>query len=225
MKIPKLIVQKSDNYRVSGAYLVSLPDKYHHEKHKFKTDTGEEMEIYLADSSHIKDERLKYPTEVLIEDAIGETCFKVGSKVRVEHFALTDASGNFNPVFVDEDGKEYFKVFNYQVLYEIKENDVIPRTHILICKAILDKAYDTFLELPGNLIFNRRDIAQVEYVWEGCTDYKKGDYIILAKNADYPVVINHTDYLKIDTYGDREVLAVVDNTSWRMSEVYKHHKY
>lgn len=223
MKLPKLLVKVTNNYRTSGIYLVSVPDLYHHEKYKFKGENGEELFLYTADSHLTTDERMKYATEVIVEATYGDTCFNVGDKVRVEHHALTDGNGDYYPFWTDENGKDYYRVMNYDVLYRIEEDFATPRKNILLCKPIREKAYETTLELPDELMFNRRDVVQVAKVWEGCTDYKEGDLLLIAKDADYYVKINGEDYVKVDTSGDFEVFAKVGSTGWRKTQVYKHH--
>lgn len=224
-KLPKLLIKKTGDYRVDGAYLVTVPDINHHEKIVVNGEGGKEFILYKPDAIFSGDMRNKFANQVKVEASFGDTCFIPGDVLRVEHACLVNNSGKYDPFYVGEDGTNYFKVMNYAALFKIENNELVPRDYILLCEPIEDKAYETTLDLSADLIFNRRDLVRVVRVWEGCTDYKEGDLILIEKNSDYPLQWNKKDYVKVDTFSGQEVLAIVGSTGWRKKEVHRHAKH
>jgi hypothetical protein len=219
-KLPQLKFGKSDNYRTAGGYLIGEVDKDQKSKHKIATDQGEEVVIHLVTDSMI-DERRKHPNVGVICGTGGDTCFEVGETVIVEHNSFRAGVNPFDVLYTDEDGKDYFRVINANVLFAVRDSKLVPRKYILLCKPLKDKVYDTFLHVEEEY---RRDVAVVDTVWEGCTEYKPGDIILLEDNSDYPLEFGGEDYLKVDTWGDFEVRAIVPDTKWRVKKNFTHNR-
>ena len=193
-------------------------DREHRFKHEFEGDNGETYKLFLP-TWLSADHRRAHPNIGTVQYASEGAQFKPGQMLFVRHFTFEDHEGN--PLhFHVEDGVEYYRVHNWEVMAAIDGDKLIPREGILLCSAIREKLYDTFLELPPELDDYRRDIARVEQVWDGCTEYKEGDYVILAKGGDYPFDFNKREYLKVDTYSN-DVIAKVDSTEWRLGDVKK----
>lgn len=218
-KLPKLLITSSQkkDYLYRDAYLCTV-DREHRHKHEFKGEDGKDYLLYLPkDKSN--DHREKHPNIGTVASATPGAQFPVGTTVLCKHFTFEEQD-NTPRIFYEKDGEIYYRAFNFHVMFAIEGNDLVPREGILLCEPIMDKLYDTTLELSGDNVDYRRDIAKVIKVWEGCTDYEVGDYVLLNKGGDYPFDFNGKEYLKVDTYFN-DVIAVVDSKEVRRKEVTK----
>lgn len=164
--------------------------------------------------------RESHPNVGVITHCAGDTQFNVGDSILCHHFTFT-GSDRKPKVFYTEDGVDYYKVTPREVFFKIDGDELIPREGNLLCKAIFDKLLNTTLELDASLQGNRRDTVIVEKVWEGCEEFKEGDYIMLQRGGDYQLTYNGESHLKVDVYF-KDVMAIVDSPDWRINEVLKH---
>lgn len=199
-------------YRDTYICTVDLDQK---SKHNFTGDNGKEFTLFIP-ATQVKNHRLAHPNYATIETATLGSQFKKGDGLVTLHFTFEDEA--FRPkVYYNQDGTDYFKVQNVDVIAGVVNEKLIPREGILFCKPVTGKLLNTQLEMLDKYAGKRRDIAIVDNVWEGCTKYRKGDYLILNKGADYYFDWQGTEYMKVDTYFD-DVLAKVDSEQWRVDE-------
>lgn len=219
MSIPRPLVTSGQKkvWQLRHKYVCTV-DREHRFRHEFIGEDGETHSLYLPKWLSA-DHKEAHPNIGTIVETSGDAQFSVGQQVFVRHFTFENHEGE--PVnFYEKDGTKYYMVHNWEVIAAIDGTQLIPREGILLCSAIREKLYDTFLDLPPELDDYRRDVALVEQVWEGCTDYKPGDYVLLAKGGDYPFEFNKREYLKVDTLNN-DVIAKVDSPKWRKTEVKK----
>lgn len=224
-KLPKLVVQKTGNYRLDGAYLMTILDKEQREKYSFLGDNNKEYTLYTP-TEYENDERKKHPNIGVVVNSTGDTQFLPGDKVIVEHNSFRYNVGDYDVLYTDEEGVEYYRVMNYNIFARINDDSTLtPRKYILLCEPLKDKLVDTFLHIPEEYIDYRRDVVRITDVWEGCTEYKPGDYILLRKNADYPIDFNGKRVVKVDTASGIEVEAIVEDPSWRFKNTHRHERH
>ena len=141
-------------------------------KHSFKGENGEKFELYL-DNKQVKNHRIAHPNLATITAVTKDCQFKVGDGLIVRHFTFED--DGFKPLIYFKDGNvDYYKATNFDVMFGIVDGEIICREGILLCEAVKDKLYQTDLELPVEYSGDRRDIAKVIKVWDGCTEFKVG---------------------------------------------------
>ena len=211
-KLPKVVVpgtmkNKKKNKYDAGAYLVKI-DVYQKERHEFKREDGTTGILYI-DRSSTNDHRERHQNVAEVISYSGEVDFKdPGTKLICNHFSFADHTDELHPIFKDERGDLYFKVFNDKVYFGVVSGEIIPRKGNLLCEPVKEKLYDTFLELPDTLVENRRDLVKIIKTWAGCTEYKEGDYALIIKNADYPFMWEGKEYIKVDTVLSEVLLTV-----------------
>lgn len=224
-KLPKLLIKDTGDLGTNGAYLVTAYNLTEKEEHIFRGDNGEDFKLYIPTKT-IQDQKLANPNTVIVQACFGNTHFKVGAKLMVEQNVLTDSSVKSNieknVFYTTEDGTELYRVLNYDVFFEITEDeDLIPREGVLLCEPVVEVKYSTTsaIVLPDSAKLPRRDIARVVKVWEGCKDYEEGDYILLNRGADWAFRwgADKKSYLKVDTI-DNGVIARVDSDSWSITK-------
>lgn len=208
------------SYNAKGAYYfrdtyfctVDLDQK---KTHKFIGDNGKEFVLFIASES-IQDHKYAHPNTGEIAFATEGAQFPVGTSILTTHFAFQDETFKSKGIFKESD-VEYFKAVNLDIIAGIVDGELVPREGNLLCKPVLGKLVDTTVETTGKYEGKRRDIALVQKIWEGCTDYKVGDYVLLNKGGDY--YFNHAgeEWMKVDTYFD-DVFAIVDSPEWRIDE-------
>src|SRR5690606_33398868 len=156
-KLPTLLLpKKPKDYREAGAYLLTVPDKFHKEKWVFKGDDGKEYLLWTP-ASHSNDERRKHPSIGKVAEGYGDVDFKPGDTVICEHHTFRRVGDEYD-VFYEKDGIEYYRALNWQVFFKVDENqDLVPRKQILLCEPLKEKMVDTFLHIPEEYINYRRD--------------------------------------------------------------------
>lgn len=215
--LPKLLItsQNKKEYPLRDGYLCTV-DREHRHTHEFKGDNGETFTLFLPkDKSN--DHREKHPNIGKVESKTNGAQFEVGDELLCKHFTF-EQEDNTPKVFYEEDGVEYYRVFNRDVMFAIRGEELIPREGILLCEPIKDKLYESTLELAPVDVDYRRDVVKVLKVWDGCEEYKPGDFIMLAKGGDYPFTHKGKEYVKVDHYfGD--VIAIVGDSNHRIKEI------
>ena len=118
----------------------------------------------------------------IIEYASPNSQFKVGDGLLVRHFTFENEDRKPN-ITCNYKNTDLFKVNNIDVMFGVVDGELIPREGVLLCEGIEGKFLDTELELYGDFIGKRRDVARVIKVWDGCEEFKVGDIVFLAKGG------------------------------------------
>lgn len=204
-------------------------DKYYEEGYYLCTVDLTQKDVYQNGSLAIQmlnrsnnNHRVSHPNVATITHCVGKTEFNVGDTILCHHFTFT-GSDRKPKVHITKNGVDYYKVTHRELFFKIDGDRLIPREGNLVCEAIYDKLIDTFLHLSEDLVDNRRDVVKVLTVWDGCEEFKEGDFIMLQKGGDYELSHNGKSFLKVDTYF-KDVMAIVGDPNWRISEVRKHVK-
>lgn len=168
------------------------------------------------------DHRVAHPD---IGTVIQSDKFPKGTKVMTSHFSFTDGEHKSQQFGTDDSGNPLFLVEDLMTYFIIDDNEEhpIPVEGVLLCEAIEGKFVDTFLELDVEHSGKRRDVVKVIAPWEGCTEFKKGDYIYLNIGGDYQFQYNGKDYIRVD-YRRNRVLMRLNSPEWRDVNVRKHVK-
>lgn len=171
------------------------------------------------------DNRQTRPTIGTIVYASEGAPLKVGMKAICRHFTFENSDGSRTNFSEDEELGKLFLVDNYNLCFGIDENDnLINREGVLLCKPIYGKFKDTTVELASDYEGRRRDIAQVVQVWNGCTEFKVGDYVMLKLGGDYEFKHNGETYLRVDAQNN-DVYAISDSLDTYDSAMQKHAKF
>lgn len=218
MKVKSVQLKTTNNYLYKDSYICST-DIEQKRSHNFTGDDGQKYSFYIP-KGVIKNHRLAHPNYGRIVYSPEDAQFPVGTDIIVRHFTFENTSFEKQVLF-EEDGEEYYKVTNFDLLFGIINDELIPREGVLLCEHVEGKLVNTSLQVTADLEGNRRDIAKVIKTWEGCTEYTVGDYVLLAKGGDYEFTFNEKPYLKVDHYLN-DVIAVVDSPEWRVDEIRKH---
>lgn len=206
------------NYWDSAAYLLST-DIDQKKKKILKGENGEDIEILIQTNKNYNF-RISKANRGIIEAVDGDVDFKVGQEVLVTHFTFEDMDGR-KKVAYEKDGKEYYQANNFEIMFGIEGDKLIPRKGVLLCEPVYDKFLETTLHLTEEYEGSRRDLVKVLKPWNNCETYKEGDYLIIEKNADYIFEWNGKEFIKVDDrFGD--VLMKVDCTDWRKKEIHTH---
>jgi len=183
------------------------------------TVDGTEVKLEIA-VDYNNNHRVSHPNVGTIAVASSNSQFKVGQQIICKHFTFENAERVPNVYYTDKN-VDYFKATNFEVMFGIEsDGQLTPREGILLCEAIEGTFKDDtrgFKEYTET----RRDIAKILKVWEGCEDYKEGEYVLLAKGGDYQFDHNNKSYLKVDTYFN-DAIATVDNPEWKINEKRAH---
>lgn len=208
----ELIDTSKQPYYFRDTY-VCTTDQDQKNKHNFIGDNGEELSLFVV-SSEVKNHRLAHPNYGVIAEATPNSQFKVGDGLITNHFTFQDEA--FKPkVFYSKDGIDYYKVINLDIIAGVVNNELVLREGVMFCEPIYGDLIETTLYAGSEYHGKRRDIAKVVQVWEGCTNYKVGDYILLNKGADYYFDWKGKEYMKVDTYFD-DVLGKSANPNMRI---------
>lgn len=219
-RLPTVLIPKLEEGTPQGGYLCTI-DKEQRSKHTFKTEDGGTGTLYIP-TEYIGDNRIKHPNIGTIVKCFGDAQFNVGDQILCNHFTFSDHDRTFKVLYTDEDGIEYYRVLNNQVYFKINEDGTLTnRKGLLLCEGIVDKVYETSLILPDSMIEPRRDVVKVLQVFEGCTEYRVGNYLLINKGADYPFEHEKKEYLKVDVTDDFDVLAIVPDDKIRKTETHR----
>lgn len=167
-----------------------------------------------------RNHRVAHPNVGVITSVGGNSEFSIGEEIIATHFTFEDVRG-INQSFYTEDGVDYFRVENFNVIAGVADGQLTPRKYNLICEATDSKMLETDLHLAGEQDDNRRDVLKITHVWNDCEDYRVGDMVLIEKNGDYYFEYQGKQYIKVDTYFD-DVLMKVPNDKWRKEEVHTH---
>lgn len=210
---------ESSLYEAKGCY-ICICDLDQKESKEIETPNGN-VKLYTP-QKYNNNHRTAHPNIGTIIQTIGECQFGVGDEIMCTHFTFEKENKTPNHFF-EQDGIKYYKVYSGDVLFKLSGEDLIPREGIVLSEPIFDKLISTTLELSGSLNDYRRDVVKVIKSWEGCEDYKTGDYLLLEKGGDYHFSYNGKDYVKSDDYFD-DIIAVIDSPEWRTKELLLHAK-
>jgi len=204
-------------YLSQGKYICTTD--LHHKKRHEVNGTGVELEIVTTlNNNH----RVSHPNVGTIAFAPKDAQFKIGQQIICKHFTFENAERIPNIVY-SNNGVDYYKATNFEVMFGIEEDgELTPREGILLCEAI-EGTFQNEGQPDKQHTELRRDIAKILKVWDGCEDYKAGEYVLLAKGGDYQFTHNGKDYLKVDTYFN-DAIATVDNEDWKINEKRVHIK-
>lgn len=184
-----------------------------------KGEGGKDLELYIGSDKN-RNNRVSHPNYGTIVTTSKDAEFKKGDGVLVTHFTFENEAREKNVLF-KQDGTEYFKVDNFQLMFGVVDGELIPRKYKLLCEPVYDKFFETSLLLTSEYEGGRRDIVKVVRTWKGCDIYKEGEYLLIEKNGDYYFDWEDKEYISVDHYfGD--VLMKVPNTGWRKKEVHTH---
>jgi len=208
-------IKESKNFYNQGYYLCTVDLN---QKDTYKVADHSLTLLQRTNNNH----RVSHPNVGVITHCVGKTQFNVGDSILCHHFAFTDVSRK-PKVHMTLDGVDYYKVSTREVFFKIAGDTLIPREGNLLCEAIYDKLIETTLELAESLVDNRRDVVKVLDVWEGCEEFKAGDYVMLQKGGDYELTFNGKSFLKVDVYF-KDIMAIVGDPSWRITEIRRHVK-
>lgn len=216
----RLIKPKSNDYWGKATYLCSV-DLEQKKKHSFKGDNGQTFTLFLP-MDEVANHRVSHPNYGVIEHVSGDNEFEVGDGLLVRHFSFENEDRTPN-IFMNHEGTDLYKVNNFDVMFGVRNGELLPRKGVLLCEGIEGKFVDTELHLTGELTGKRRDIARVLQVWDGCEDYKVGDIVLLAKGGDYLFEWEGKEYTKVDHYFN-DVIAIVPSEDWYTEELRTHSK-
>lgn len=216
----KLLNQKSNDYWNKATYLCSV-DLEQKKNHTFKGDNGATFTLFLP-MDDVSNHRVARPNYGTIEHVSGESEFNVGDGLIVRHFSFENEDRTPN-IFMNHNGLDLYKVNNFDVMFGVRGDELIPRKGVLLCEGISGNLFNTTLELAGELTGKRRDLAKVLKTWEGCTEFKEGDIILLAKGGDYLFQWEGKEYTKVDHYFN-DVIAIVPSEDWYTEELRTHSK-
>lgn len=216
---PLITQRQKDEYYYKDTYLCKV-DMDQKRTHKFKGENGEEFKLFIP-IERVLNHRLAHPNYGVIATATEGCQFKPGTELIVRHFTFEDEGRRPLIFYTDEQGVDYYKAQNFDVMFGIVDGELVCREGVLLCEGVEGKLVDTELEVLREHEGRRRDIAKVLKVWEGCTEYQVGDYVLLERGADYAFTHEGVEYLKVDHYFN-DVLAVVDSPEWRIQETRLH---
>lgn len=218
-KLPKIIipqtVKRQGRYDIGG-YLCVI-DKEQKEKHYFTKDDGSTGMLYI-DRRYTNNHTERHQNIAKVVDTVGEVDFEIGTELICYHYSFSDHTDELHPIWIDENDEMYFRVLNEDVYFGIVNGEIVPRKGNLLCEPVVDKLYETKLHLAESLVDERRDLVKILKVWEGCTEYKEGDYIVIVDYADYPFTWNGKKYLKVDA-ARNEVMIVSPTPNIRKGKV------
>lgn len=181
---------------------------------------GTDIELQM-NRKYNPDHRLTHPTIGTIVASSEDSQFKVGDKVMCKHFTFENDRFETKEFYTDEAGVKYFKASRFDIMFGIDGDNLIPRKGILLCEDVTGKFANTSIELSSVFEGKRRDIAKVLKVWEGCTEYKVGDYVMLKFGADYRFEFGGKTYVKVDHLFN-DVYAITDSSETYDSVIHKH---
>lgn len=175
-------------------------------------DTGVVLKI---ETKYNPDNRDTRPTIGRIVWASEGSQFKVGQRAICRHFTFQDSDGESQHLAVDDSGNKLFEVDNYNIVFGIDERsgELEPREGVLICEPVYGKFAHSSLDLSPDYEGRRRDIARVKKVWEGCTDFKAGQYVMLKLGGDYEFEHNGEKLIRVDIQNE-DAYAVVESDEW-----------
>lgn len=150
--------------------------------------------------------------------------FKKGQKVLCKHFAFTDQCREPKDFFEDVYGTRFYHINNFDVMFGIDGDKLVPREGVLLCEYIEDKFVETPFYVTGDNEGKRRDVVKVVQTWRDCSEYQTGDYIFVAYGGDYEFEFNGKSYVKVDHYFN-DVIAKVPSPEWRDKFIRKHIKH
>lgn len=209
----------SDKYHRHEYYLITNVDQ----KNTLEVEGGHKIYTGADLASNHRDSHANIG-EVVQTSSVGDEEFKKGDILLVDHFKFTDVNRKKELFHKTENGLELYRVLSGEIYFKIVNDcQLIPREGILLCENVEGKFVDSKLELSSELNGKRRDIAKIIKVWNGCTKYKEGDYLLLNKGGDYRFTFKDKEYIKVDTYFDDD-LAIVKDEEWRFEEVRQHKK-
>lgn len=181
-----------------------------------------DVEITLL-PEYVNDHRHKHPNLGKIEYASEDSQFKVGQEVLCKHFTFESGDHESNE-FVETDGTKYFLVNNFNVMFGIDGDELVPRKGVLLCEPVYGNLLRSEIILAGDIEGRRRDIARVLRVGEGVSGINEGDYVMLTIGGDYEFEWKGKTYIKVDTqYGD--AYATSDSPDTYDSVLTKHYKH
>lgn len=195
-------------------------DMEHHLRHKIK---GTDIELVLNQVGNL-DHRQTHPTIGKVISSNEGSQFKVDTEVICNHYTFENHMKESEHFYTDINGDRYFKVSNFNVMFGIIDGELVPREGVLLCEAVDGKFTNTLLEMTTDNEGRRRDIAKVIMIWEGCTEYKVGDYVMLKYGADYPFTFKGKNYIKVDHYFN-DIYAISDTAESYDSVIKKHVKH
>lgn len=176
-------------------------------------DTGITLKI---ETKYNPDNRDTRPTIGTIVWSSEGAQFKVGQKAICRHFTFQNSDMESQHFMVDDDSAEkLFEVNNYDIVFGIEEgsNELTPRKGVLICEPVYGKFAHSVLDLSPDYEGRRRDIAKIKKVWEGCEDFKAGQYVMLKLGGDYEFEHNGEKLIRVDIQNE-DAYAVVDSNEW-----------
>ena len=188
------------------------------QKDKYKL-AGTDIEIIIRNDLKL-DHREAHPNVGVIVSANDSAQFKVGQQVLCKHFTF-QTHDRQSKHFTKEGSELIYKVTNLDIMFGIDGEELIPREGVLLCEGIEGKFTDTVIELGTEYEGRRRDIVRVLKVWEGCTEYKVGDLLMVKNGGDYPFEFRGKKFIKVDHYFD-DVYAITDTTDTYDVEIRKH---
>lgn len=197
-------------------YLCTI-DAEQKEKHKVE---GTDIELFI-DADKGLNNRTKNPNIGTITHVAGNAKFKVGERLLTKHFCFKDSNRRLK-IFHQEDGVDYYRVTNHDIMFGIVNDELVPREGVLLCDKVFPK--DTSIVGMKDIIGSRRDMVVVKKVWEGCTHIKEGDLVLIASGGDYLFDWNGEELIKVDTYMN-DALAIVPSEDWEISEIRRHVKH
>lgn len=222
MKIrPIVTANHKKDYYDRDTYLCSV-DLEQKKEHKFKGADGKEFKLYIAIEKQ-ENHRISHPNYGTVEIASDGSQFKVGDTVIVNHFCFEDVDRKAK-TYLNDGEKDLYKVGNLDLMFGVVDGEIICREGVLLCEAVEGKFIDTQLTLTADYEGKRRDIAKILKVWDGCEDFKVGEYALLAKGGDYTFTHEGKDYIKVDTYFD-DCIATTDDPTIQLTELRQHVKH
>lgn len=208
--------------------VIYLIEPLEHEKEKFEiSNTDIVLEIDQRFNNNFRE---ALPSFGVVRKVLGcNPDFKVGDLVSCTHTAFVGTDRIARPFMKDKNGKEIYVVPQKKIKCSLFEKGGIkkPRTNIVICTPFKGKLINTsdILLVPETEIDNRRDIAKVLKVWEGCDldINEKTDYLLLDEGGDYIFTWKKIDYIAVDFDMDG-ALAITDSPNWQNFEAKRHMK-
>lgn len=211
----KVFDKESKDFFKKDEYLLTC-HKEEHYKRKLK---GSDVEIHIA-TKGMANNLHKFPNRGrVIKTNNKNSWFKEGDEVICKFNTFYTTQGKDKKVITaktdDDSGKEIdlYLADNTKVIAKIGDNKLIPREGVVICEPIYGNLIDSGIDLSGGLQGRRRDVLKVKYVWDGCKEYKEGDYIMVKMGGDYEFYFDGELHLSTDVYR-KDLYAKVGDDKW-----------
>ena len=198
----------------------------HKEEHLKRKLKGSDVEIQLV-TKGMANNLHKFPTRGrVVKTNRKDSWFKEGDELICKYHTFFNTQGDDKKTLtaVDDDSVKEVDLYladNTKVIAKIDNGKLIPREGIIISEPLNGNLIDSKLELSGGLKGRRRDVLKVKYVWDGCTEYKEGDYVMVKMGGDYEFYFEGELHLSTDVYR-KDIYAKVGDDKWYDDKNNKH---